>query len=275
MSGSFEISGGQIVITNGARTVATTGGTLINLLPAANDFGSLASPETVSVVFPDFTKDYVYNWWWSVDYSSLANEYAKDNGAKSYITAIPQEWSAITNLVAVPAGADVFAGMVRISRSVNPNNTWVGSAIDVLPKQSQWLPFTGSVLCEAELGMARAFSIYISGGYLVLHRQQSVCVEPGGFGVYGSVSSGAPYAPSGADSNGGENVYGTTKGLPVYLRATKDSATTVEPSGDPPTPPGIKDTHRISGSDPCSTSDTTNYQSTYSVEIAGAFGRRS
>lgn len=262
MSGSFEISGGQIVITNGARTVATTGGTLVNLLPAAYDYS-----DTINVVFPDFDKDYWYHHWWASSYNVVDDEYALDEGAVTSVTAIPQEWSAATNLVAAPTGADFFAGMVKISRTGAPD-TWGGATIDVLPKQGQWLPFTGSVLCEAEVGMARAFSIYISGGYLVLHRQQSVSVAAGGWGSYGDASP--VLIGSGA---GVSHTYGTTKGIQIHNLDTSDIATYYD-SGDVPAPPKPVSC-APGGANAASTTDTTNYQSTYSVEIVGKFGRRS
>ncbi len=268
MSGSFGIESGQIVIRNGSRVVSTTNGTLVNLLPAANDYSS-----TINVVFPDFTKDYLYNWNWVNDYFANpngANSVAEDNTCTTQVTVVPQEWSDTTVLAAAPSGADIFVAMVRLNRTVNPSHSWGGSAIGVLPPANVWLPFTGSVLVEAEVGMCRAFSLYLSGGNLVLHRQQSVGVPPGGWGTYGN-SGFSFFAP--ADGTGGENVYGSAQGIPVVQIDQQDSAATIESVNL--LTPQFKTNHRRGGANACSVSLSTNFGSTYSVEITGKFGRRS
>lgn len=266
MSGSFAIEAGQIVIRNGDRVVATTDGTLVNLLPAESDY-----QDTINVVFPDFTKDYLYTYSHVFDYTSLGNSVAFDSACVTHQTVRPQEWSDTTVLAAAPAGADIFVAMVRINRTVAPTHSWGGSAISPLVKAGEWLPFTGSVLVEAELGMARAFSLYLDGGNLVLHRQQSVSTAPGGFGSWGTTYNWV--AP--ADGGGGENLYGSGPGIPVVQIDLQNVAPDIRSPANNPTLPTRDMRTYPGGPNACSTSISTNFSSTYSVEIVGKFGRRS
>ena len=266
MSDGFSIIDGQIVIEKDGRIVSTTEGTLVNLLPDTYDF-----EDTISVVFPDFTKDYAYNWQWLNDYNSFASQVAMDNSCSSAISVPAQEWSSETDVADIPSGVDFVFGLVRINRTVAPSHSWGGNTIDMVQPSNVWIPFSGSLLMEAEVGMARAFSLYQSGGKLKLHRQQSVSVPPGGWGSYGNAGFSAIF-PS--DGNGGEWVYGSAPGIPVVAIETRDSAGTIYGSGVGQQP-DYKTTHRIGGSDACSTSLSTNFSSTYSVEVVAKFGRRS
>lgn len=266
MTGSFAIESSKIIIRNGSRIVSTTDGTLVNLLPSTNDYNS-----TINVVFPDFTKDYLYTYSHVFDYTSLGNSVAQDSACSTHVTVPAQEWSDTTTLAAAPSGADIFVAMVRINRTSSPSHSWGGSPIDVLPKVNEWLPFSGSVLVEAELGMARAFSLYLSGGNLVLHRQQSVSTPPGGFGSWGTTYDWV--TPS--DGSGGENLYGSAQGIPVaQIDLQNVSPLIYSPATNPTVPPRDSRTYP-GGSNACSTSLSTNFGSTYNVEIVGKYGRRS
>ena len=273
MSGSFAFTpGGDMVITKDARTVFTTAGRLVSLLPAANDFGSIASPQTVSVAFPDFSKDYLYNWRWTSTNNGGGN-YAIANKGDVYTTVPPQEYSNTTTLVAVPSGCNITAAKVRINRTTSPTKTWFGNTILVKPKTNVWIPFTGSVLLEEMLGMCRAFSLYIDGSNnLVLHKQQSIGAAPGGTGTYGDTSAGGA-----GTKNGGEWVYGSAVGLTVYTDGTMtgftSTSTTDFPSGSGII--GIPSDRRRGGANAISTADPTNYASTYTIDLAIKFGRAS
>lgn len=266
MSGSFSIEDGQIVIEKDGRIVSTTGGTLVNLLPASHDF-----VDTFNVVFPDFTKDYAYNWQWLNDYNSFAGQVAEDNACSSAISVPKQDWSSETDLADIPAGADIVVGLVRINRTTAPSHSWIGNTIEMVQPSNVWIPFSGSLLMEAEVGMARAFSLYQSAGKLKLHRQQSVSVPPGGWGSYGSPYGFNWIAPG--DGSGGEWVYGTSPGIPVVAIETRNSAGTIHDADL--FAPVYKETHRRGEASACSTSLSTNFSSTYSVEVALKFGRRS
>jgi hypothetical protein len=258
----FEPTPGRISIVNDSRTVTTTDGTLLCFLPSSEDF-----TDTIDVVFPDFEKSVTYNHWWHSSYGD--GEFLLDEGCITAASPIPQEWEETTILAPAPLGADIIAAMVRINRTVDPS-TWGGTAIDVLPKQGEWMPCTGSILVEAELSMSRAFSLYIEDGNLVLHRQQSVSVPPGGFGSYGS---SAPTSPG--ISNGGSNtVVGSEQGFPAYTIQQRDIAAYLVNPGFGNTPPKPVAT-AFGGGTACSVTDTSDYQSTYSVEIIASFGRRS
>jgi hypothetical protein len=266
MSDGFSIIDGQIVIEKDGRIVSTTEGTLVNLLPDTYDF-----EDTISVVFPDFTKDYAYNWQWLNDYNSFAGQVAMDNSCSSAISVPAQEWSSETDVADIPTGADFVFGLVRINRTSAPSHSWGGNTIEMVQPSNVWIPFSGSLLMEAEVGMARAFSLYQSGSKLKLHRQQSVSVPPGGWGTYGDPGFSG-FSP--ADGNGGEWVYGSAQGIPVVAIETRDSAaSTLDVTIV--NMPSYKETHRRGGSAACSTSLSTNFSSTYSVEVVAKFGRRS
>ena len=266
MSDGFSIIDGQMVIEKDGRIVSTTEGTLVNLLPSAYDF-----EDTISVVFPDFTKDYAYNWQWLNDYNSFADTVAQDNSCTSAVSVPAQEWSSETDIADIPSGVDFVFGLVRINRTAAPSHSWGGNTIEMVQPSNVWIPFSGSLLLEAEVGMVRAFSIYQSGGKLKLHRQQSVCTPPGGWGSYGDPGFSG-FSP--ADGNGGEWLYGSSPGLPVVTIQTRDSAPNIEEVFTVGMP-DYKENHRLGGADACSTSLSTNFSSTYQVEVVAKFGRRS
>src|SRR5690606_3521006 len=115
----FELFDGdtKMRVTEGARTVFTTDGTLINLLP---DIVSL----TFDIVFPDFTKNYLYNWQHVFSYTSLGNSVGYDSSCNTQLTVPKQDFSQETNLAAVPAGADIFIGSISLTRTTAPTHTW-------------------------------------------------------------------------------------------------------------------------------------------------------
>jgi len=260
MSGTFKFEAGKLVITSGTRTVSTTDGNLVNLLPTTEAYN-------VNITYPDFTKDYAYNWWYYLDYDSLSGVYVRRNGCKSAISVIPQEWTQTTILGAAPPGADFFALKTKISRTTAPS-LWGGSTIEVRLKENQWIPFTGSALLETEVGMARSVSIFISSGNLILEQRQSISVPPGGFQWYGDPG---PTALAPSSIRGEEWVYGTAKGLSIL---------TVEDRASPgSTRSGSivswEDDYRLGNANACSLVDPTNFTSIYNVQINGQFGRRS
>jgi hypothetical protein len=271
MADGFELynSGSDLRIVYSGRTVLDTAGNLINLLPSAYDIS-----QTFNCVFPDFTKDYVYTWSWINDYTSLGNSVAQDSACSSSVAIPKQDFEQVTNIVAAPTGADVFVGRVRLNRTSSPSHTWGGSTIQPLQKMNEWIPFvSGSLLMEAELGMARAMSMYVSGGQLVLNREQSVSNPPGGFGSWG----GPAYNwVSPADGSGGENVYGSAQGIPVAQIDNQNVSPNIYSPANSPLVPSYDTRTRLGGSNACSISLAGyNYGSTYQVELVGAFGRRS
>ena len=264
MTDGFFVEGGKITINKGARTVATSDGTLVNLL------GSPSINTTFDVAFPDFPKGKAYWWQFVSDYNDFASQYGWISEGRCQFTRTPQEWSQPSIIGVVPAGADLFKSRIRISRTGAPTHTWVSQSIDVLPKENVWMPFNGSCLVEAELGMARAFSIYISGSDLVLHRQQTMGPPSGGFGSAGNASPGLMVDTAGQEWS----ARGGAEGMSVW--SDNNSPYYKYSSGTSPSLPlGTYDNHKWSGSDPCSETDPTNYASTYSVDLIGQFGRRS
>lgn len=258
----FDPPNGRMRFFNEAREVAISEGKLINMLP------SPVFDATIGVSFPDFSKDWLYIWSFSSTVGGLGgNQYGWTSQGQTSRTVVPQEWSQVANLMAVPDGCDLFWGRVNITRTGAPSHSWGGQAIDVLPPQNVWVPFNGSMLVEKEDLMARAFSIFIEEGQLKLHRQQSVGAAPGGYGAYGD--QGADYTSS---KQGGEWHYFSQPGLPVW--GSGSSPYFKSSNGVTNLPPFSEVyTHKWDGPDPASTSDPTNYSSTYQVQVYGQFGR--
>jgi hypothetical protein len=267
----FELYNGNqdFRVLDGARTVLTTQGTLINLLPPAYDVGL-----TFNIVFPDFSKDYLYGWKHRFDYTSLGNAVGYDSFCNTQLTIPAQNFVDEINLIAAPTSSDIFVGSIVLNRISAPSHTWAGTSIDPLQPMGVKIPFvSGSVLTEAEFGMVRAFSIYVSGGQLKLHRQQSVSTPPEGWGLFGQQYNWN--APS--SGGGGENVNGGAAGIPVLQVDTQNvESTSVSPATSTFAP--IYDQRTRRGfANACAIPNPANYNygSTYQAILTGAFGRRS
>jgi hypothetical protein len=272
-TGGFEIvPSGDMTIDYGARRVLDTAGNFVVGLPSSSDYVATITPS-----WPDLTKNRAYNWTWETVYNG-ANNYALGNRGDAWIDAPPQEWSATTILAAVPAGCNLFAAKVRLSRTTAPTKTFNGQTIGVKPDQNVWIPYTGSILVEAQLNFARAFSLYIDSGNLILHRQQSLGKPPGGWGQYGASAPGVGTTSKGGiwwdlDPTGG--FYGAIyDGWLVYndpatMSGSSSSSQTVI-TGNPPNQPQDRNIGNVNA---LPTTDTTNYFSGYSLDIAGKFCR--
>lgn len=264
MTGKFSVEGGKLTITNGSRVVSTTDGTLVCLQQTLHAFNDKV------MNFPDFTKDEAYVWTYSGKDVPLSDPDTHQFGESCtcFITALPQEYSTSTTLMAAPAGADFFIGQMRVARSTAPLSTWMGRSLVVLPIENQWLPVNGalSVLLEAEINMCRALHLYINNARnLVLEVEQSVGPAMGG---YGNFSHGA--VSIGSSGDGGSILQKTTKGTPILLRSAKAYGYT-----DPTTSFLTPQKYARDGVSPCARSDNTEYKSVYSVDVQGVFGRRS
>ena len=266
----IDIAASKMEFVNDSRTVQTTDGKLITLLPTEYTF----SAQTLT--FPDFTKDELYIWTMSNRLQPLSSpeKYQHGESCASFITAVPQEYSNVATLMAAPAGVDFFMGWAKISRTTAPANTWQGRTLAVLPVENQWMPISGamSALMEAELGMARAMHIYISGGNLVMEAEQSVAAATGGY--TGNTDGGVGFSRNdGLNYNDkGNALYKTTQGIVVFKRDSKAYGYT-SPAGGFLN--ATYNTYERGGASPCARSDTTVYTSVYSVDIKGRFGRRS
>jgi hypothetical protein len=255
---------GVLTVTEAGVPVFDPAHRLVSMLPATEDLSL-----TVPIVFPDFTKDYAYSWTWVNDYNSFAGEVAEDNSCSTKVTVIEQDWAAETDLATLPDGINIVFMLGRLTRTVAPSHSWGGSTIEVRAKTGVWLPWSGSVLVEAEIDMSRAFSIKVEDGVLKLHREQSVGPPPGGWGSYG----GPPFSfISPSDGSGGEFVYGSAPGLGVVDIETRNSAASIHDADL--FAPNYKETHRRGGSAACSTNLSTNFSSTYQLELICKLGRR-
>lgn len=260
---AFTNENGQFSIVDAGYVVSPANGKMINLLqtPVFDD--------TINVSFPDFSKGIFYAWHWQSAYNGFNKAYAWGNDGASFVTVTPQEWSDTIVLGPAPVGADLFLCRVRISRTKSPSHSWSGQSVGVHQPQDVWLPLNGTIVVEREVApmMARAFSLYIENGNLVLHRQQSVGAATGGYGPFGNGGS-IPTSQSGS----GALSYGATSGVPV-LKIQGRVSSGVKYGTFPPTSQITQ--HRWDGSARCSTGDPTNYSSEYLVEVFGQFGSRS
>lgn len=269
----FDPVAGRITIVNGSRTVATTDGTLVCVLP------EVLEVDDAELIFPDFQKDNLYAHSWGSDYATATGDYYDGESCAVYITALPEEYSDKTVLADAPDGADFFIGRVRLHRDTSPLSTWMGQSIGVLPIEDEWLPWSGSCLMEADINMARAMHIYIdddsgSATYrkLVMEAEQSVGPPIGGFSTGFSSGTASLDWSGGSLRNGGNTATGSRNGFPILLRAGSKSRGWAGPHGMPFSQPNQ---YAYNGASPCSRSDTTSYTSIYSIDVRGRFGRRS
>jgi hypothetical protein len=274
--GGMEIDpdAGQMVITYDGRDVAKTSGTLVCLLPTLQSFSS------VSAAFPDPPKSWIYAWRGRDDRGfnpapDVPDSHNQNNTAQVFFTRTPQEYESSVNLVAAPAGADFFVGHLRLNRTVSPSHTWATRSLTPLQPQNVWMPWQGSGLLEVGLGFARALHLVIEGGYLRLVLEQTVGPPCGGSNrTWGDWPAGAIFSTAG-DNEGGIFEDNGTPGISVWTSTSspyrKSSNRIINTDGNP----ADFITHQRTGSDPVTTTDPTNYASTYSVDVRGYFGRRS
>lgn len=268
MTGSFSVEGGKIVITNDGRTVSTTDGTLVNFLTTPQNYN-------VNAVYPDAAKAGVYSW--TGRYIKVSANLRVMVWGTYGVGAVPQEYSFDYNLGAAPAGADIFLGRISLSRTVSPTHNWGSRPLTPLIPQGVYMPINGSLMVEQGFGIARAMSVYISGGSLILNVQHSVSVGSGGYRSWGPQEAPFPPPAGNVDGSGGRNDYdGGTPPLLVYSPTTSPGRKFT----DFQNPGGAEATvyytwHRRDGNDPAVYSDPTNFSSTYAVNVQGRFGRRS
>lgn len=273
MTSSWGIDSGKFVVTDGTRTVATTDGTLVCLLSTLYEFPSQV------VTFPDPPADYCYAWQGKQNYGfnpspSVPDSYAQSQQARVLFTRLAQEYEDGITLMAAPDGADIFFGQLKLTRTSAPTHTWYGRTLQALQKQGEWIPWQGSGLMEAGLGIARALHLVIEGGNLKLVAEQSVGPPTGGvgprsWGDYPSIWSIAQ------DKEGGDYQVLSSAGFIVWSDNASPYYKTASRIVNTDGTPGAFTTLRLGGSNPCTTTDPTNYQSVYSVDVRGWFGRRS
>ena len=136
MTTNFQlVPGTGLKILYGGRTVVDTAGSLVMGLPAANDY--VASG--VALTFPDFTKQWFYNWrWTAVCSQSAPAQYSVTENGQGFIGALPGTVTSSTILATAPAGCNFAFGLVRINRTNTPSS-WLGSAIGVKPLTNVWI----------------------------------------------------------------------------------------------------------------------------------------
>ncbi len=254
------------------------------VVPSGKLINNLPTPYTLSsynVVFPDFTKDVTYKHTWS-SHSNVGPGTWDLNEFCSVGISIPgQEYNNITDLTTAPADANLFTYRIRLNRTVAPSHNWINAPVSKMVVENQWIPCTGSILVEAALGMSRALSIYIDldtgsshFGKLVIHKQQSIANGPGG---YGSIGSGENIqVPASGDATGGEVVYTTAAGVPVYNPTGSPYIKSRYELYDPfvPVAPINPQLLRRGGAQQCTITDVTNYGSTWQIDVVGRFGRQ-
>lgn len=265
MSG-FGIEDGRLVITYQDRTVATTGGTLLQFTTAEQQYSA-------DITFPDANKNRLYTWRYNISRGPTAYGY---NGiARTAVGAIPQEWSNVVTLGPAPTGADMFVGQVFLGRTKAPSHAWIGQPIQpFIPANGAVDTNGGSILIEAVAGMSRSLTIHIVGGYLVATLRHSVGPAAGNFGSFGSVPAVGLPTEQGIQNTG-------TAALPVFWRdgapySLSFSGTVPGTSGvDGTVTAGLVNSYNRDGSRQAAYDDPTNYSSIYSMLVRGRFGRRS
>lgn len=273
MKGLRILGGSKLQVVNGSRTVFTTDGRLVNLLPTLRTFSGRSLP------YPDPPKDYIYAWSGEDDRHfnpspDGADAHEQTNFAQIYFTRTPQEYESSQVLMAAPPGANTFFGFVKLNRVTDPTHTWYGRNLLPLQPENQWIAWQGSGLMEAALGLARVMHLVIEGGNLVLVAEQSVGPACGGaVHTWGDYPSASDIFNTSGDNSGGSFVVNSTPGLVVWTSTSspyrKASSRVIETNGDP----SNFITHLRGSSDPVTTVDPTNYQSVYSVDVKGYFGR--
>lgn len=265
---------GQLSFPYGSRVAATTEGTLVCLLPTMEEFSGQV------VTFPDPPKGWIYAWRGKDNRGfnpspSEPDSHAQNNTAQIFFTRTPQEYENGVNLVAAPEGADFFVGFVRLSRTTSPSHTWWGRDLNTMQPTGAWIPWMGSGIIEAGLGLARALHLVIEDGFLKLIAEQTVGPACGGAShTWGDYPASSIFTTAG-DNEGGIFEHSGTAGLVVWTSTSspyrKSSNRVINTDGNP----ADFTTHQRTGSDPVTTTDPTNYQSVYSVDVKGWFGRRS
>jgi len=275
MSG-FEISGGRIVITNGARTVATTDGTLLQFLTTEQSISG-------SVSFPNANKVRLYQWQYGITRAPLDSFFVTRQAGNS-VGALPQKWTNQVTLAAAPSGADIFIGRVSLARTASPSHTWLAQPLSPVIPTGVAIPVNGgtSFLIEMGPGISRAFTIDIEGSNLVAKLDQSVGPAAGNFGTNGSMPPVWP--PNSTSDNfraGAENTaVGGVAGIPIWWDLgsfVAEGGTYSGTIGPGSVSAGIAwaNALKLGGANEIPYSDPTNYGSTYALSISGRFGRRS
>lgn len=266
----------RLRIVNGARVVATTDGTLINLVPTLHTF----TGKTVD--FPDPPKGEVRAWsgFQQVVIDVSTDEYLQRQTTQTFYCRNSQELETFEDLVAAPAGADIFVGWVRLNRTTAPTHPWWGVTLNPLLPTNSWIPWNGSGWIEGSMGLTRLLHLVIEGGKLRLVMQQSVGPKIGGgaggtFGIYPPSSLFARRV----EGSGGIFFEVNNCGVPVWTSVATPYRQVVQrtlSTSSPLTynPPDYIDRHPTLGVFP-SNADPTDYRSIYSVDVKGYFGRRS
>ena len=273
MSG-ISIEGGQIVITNGSRTVATTEGTLLQFLTDEQTF-------TANIDFPNANKSQLYQFQWQIQ-RNPGPSYFAIRIARSVVGALPQEWANTIVLGAAPAGADLFVGRISMTRTIAPSHTWLTQNISPVIPQGVFMPTNGgTMLVEAAAGIARAMTIDVQGGNLVARLQHSVGPAAGNFRQIGTMPPVAPTSsiPPNHITSGAENVAVGGAALPVWWT---DSAPyylnegAENPSVGPTGGAALWCRYAAYGwPNAVSYTDPTDYSTRYAITVKGRFGRRS
>jgi hypothetical protein len=250
----------------GGRETLTNSGKLVSLL----------DEQTLShnVSFLTFSTNTNYSWmYYYIRLNVLPEDwlYNYEIGGQAWVAVPTQSSESTTNLATVPTGADFVCGLMKLTRTNAPDNWTAGDPIEILPKDSVWIPFMGSTtaLLEAGLGMSRMISVYVDGGYLKLWQKQSVSNPPGGFSNWtqsGSVG-GYPWVRY------TEHYANGSAGIPVRMSASGPSYKFT--SGGPVYAPPPLDLYKWNGADPPTPPAIPDFASAYTIDLQYSFGCRS
>lgn len=276
---SFSASAGTFTFGDGDRdALVVPSGRMLQVLPDE------VAVDNNDRAYPDMPKAgaRLYTYVWSITRvidAELNNHYSHVGTGRVLVSVTPQAYSLTGVIAAVPAGCDFFEGRIKVTRTVAPSHNWLGSAFAVLCPQDKWIN-AQFVPLEAGLGFIRVLHVYISGANLIWHMQQSLGAAPGGYGNHPGNPGGVPGAVSGFGSfpaDGGETVHNGTAGWPAYYGGETPPFRKVQAYTDDTDVfgnPSVPQAHRMTGSDPPTTTDPTNFGATWRFTLRGRFGRR-
>lgn len=269
---TYSLENGKFEAFYQGRRAITTDGTLLQFLTQEQVFSR-------SITFPDADKVRLDAFRYSV--ARNGGGFRAVGNTRAVVGAHPQEWSEEVVLGDAPKGADLFVGRVELTRTKAPTHPWIGqSIIPFLPQGMQIQVNGGSMIVEAVAGLARAMTIDVVGGKLMLHMQHSVGPGAGNFGSFGTMPPAAPRVNG--EFAGGENRSASGRAaMPVFWRDSApyykefERAITGTSTVDGDTVASFANSHRVGNANAAAYDDPTDYSSIYSLTVRGRFGRRS
>lgn len=175
MTGSLDVSAGEMIVEKDGRIVLDTSLDLMNLIPA-----SAITLTAQDISFPDLWRGIIYHQTRVTGGPPLNID---NYGCASFVGLVEQEWGPAESapntladvvLGTVPAGTDYLDVFINLSRTVSPAG-WMDLGMRSDIPAGEWVKLEGgSCLIEGFPGLRRLFEIFIDGTDVKLRRYQSV-----------------------------------------------------------------------------------------------------